>query len=128
MIRYITRNQTVTFRVALFVASGAITFLATTQQQDHPVLRDISDKTTHFLAFYALALLVDFSFPKSGMGFSKVVALLTYGLLIEVIQGFLPHRTASLLDLFADGVGIALYKLSLSLVKRLPFLDLRWRV
>ncbi len=85
-------------------------------------MKDMSDKANHVLAFYVLALLVDFSFPKDNLGLAKVLALLTYGLLIEIVQSFLPNRTASLLDLVADGVGIVLYKLSLPLLKHVPAL------
>jgi len=103
----------------------AITHLAFTPQQ-YPVLRDISDKANHIFAFYVLALLVDFSFPKDRLGFSKVFALLSYGLLIEVIQHFLPHRTSSVLDLLADGVGIASYEFSLPVLRHIPLFRRRW--
>jgi len=109
------------------VALIAITHLAFTPQQ-YPVLKDISDKANHIFAFCVLALLVDFSFPKGRLGFSKVIALLSYGLLIEVIQHFLPHRTSSVLDLLADGVGIASYRFSLPFLKHVPLFRRRWKV
>lgn len=120
-----TRTQLITFRLALIGALAAITFLATTRQE-YSLMKDISDKANHILAFYVLALLVDFSFPKDKLGLAKVLALLTYGLSIEITQSFLPNRTASLLDLVADGVGIALYKLSLPLLRHVPALGRRW--
>lgn len=92
------------------------------------MLKDISDKANHIFAFYVLALLVDFSFPKDRLGFSKVFALLSYGLLIEVIQNFLPNRTSSLLDLLADGVGIASYGFSLPILRHVPLFRRRWSV
>lgn len=122
-----TRTQTIIFRVVLFIALGAITFLATTRQ-DYSLAREISDKANHILAFYVLTFLVDFSFPERELGLPKILLVFMYGLLIEIIQGFLPDRTPSLLDLFADAAGIAMYKLSLPLMKQLPFLNLRWRV
>jgi VanZ family protein len=103
----------------------AITNLAITSQQ-YPVLKDISDKANHIFAFYVLSLLVDFSFPKDRLGFSKVFALLSYGLLIEAIQNFLPNRTPSLLDVLADGVGIASYRFSLPVLRRVPLFRRRW--
>jgi VanZ family protein len=103
----------------------AITHLAITPQQ-YPVLKDISDKANHIIAFYVLALLVDFSFPKDRVEFSKVFALLSYGLLIEAIQNFLPNRTSSLLDVLADGVGIASYRFSLPVLRRVPLFRRRW--
>jgi VanZ family protein len=119
-------NQTAIYRLALILTLGAITFLATTGH-GYPVVKDISDKANHMLAFYVLAMLVDFSFPKTRFGVSKILALLTYGLLIEIIQGFLPDRTPSLVDLLADGVGIAMYKLSVPILTRVPFFCLRWK-
>lgn len=120
-----TRTQLITFRLLLIAALAVITFLATTRQE-YPVVKDISDKANHILAFYVLALLVDFSFPKGKLGFAKVSPLLGYGLLIEITQSFLPGRTASIIDLIADGVGIALYKLSLSLLTHVSAVGRRW--
>ena len=122
-----SRTHIIAFRVVLTVALLAITHLAFTPQQ-YPVLKDISDKANHIFAFYVLALLVDFSFPKDRLGFSKVFALLSYGLLIEVIQYFLPNRTSSLLDLLADGVGIASYRFSLPVLRHVPLFRRRWSV
>jgi VanZ family protein len=122
-----TRTQTVIFRIVLFLALGAITYLATTRH-DYPAVTHVSDKLNHVAAFYVLALLLDFSLPEKQMGFAEILALLAYGVAIEVAQSFLPGRTASLLDLFADAVGIALYKFSLPVVKRLPFLNVRSRL
>jgi VanZ family protein len=120
-----TRAHIIIFRLLLIGALAAITFLATTREESL-LLKDISDKANHILAFYVLALLVDFSFPKEKLGFAKVSALLTYGLLIEITQSFLPNRTASLLDLVADGVGLAFYKLSLPLLRHVSTLGRRW--
>ena len=120
-----SRIHIIAFRVVLTVTLIAITHLAITSQQ-YPVLKDISDKANHIFAFYVLALLVDFSFPKDRLGFSKVFALLSYGVLIEVVQNFLPNRTSSLLDLLADGVGIASYGLSLPILRHIPLFRRRW--
>jgi VanZ family protein len=122
-----TRTQIIAFRIAFFLVVVAITYLAITRQE-FPVVKDVSDKANHILAFYVLTWLLDFSFPQKGLGLSKIFALLSYGLLIEIIQSFLPNRTPSSLDLFADGVGIALYKLSLPVLRRVPVLSRRWRV
>jgi VanZ family protein len=106
-------------RVALLVAAMAIGYLATTPLAV-PAVEDLNDKLSHILAFFTLALLLDFSFPSSRFGFSKIAALLGYGLLIEVVQYFLPYRTFSLLDWAADGMGVALYGFSLPLLRRGP--------
>ncbi|HEY7557733.1 MAG TPA: VanZ family protein [Candidatus Binatia bacterium] len=122
-----TRAQIITFRLILVAALMVITHLATTPQQ-YPVFKHIFDKANHILAFYFLALLMDFSFPKTNLGISKVMGLLTYGILIEVVQGFIPNRMPSLLDLVADGIGIASYRLSMPVLRHVPLLSGRWRV
>jgi VanZ family protein len=113
------------FRIALMITLLAITYLAFTRP-DHPVVPNISDKLNHLLAFYVLAFLLDFSFPSSELGAGKFFVLLVYGLFIEVVQFFLPDRTASLLDLLADAAGIGLYRLSIPALKYAPFVGQRW--
>lgn len=88
--------------------------------------RSINDKVEHGIAFYALALLADFSFPQNGFGRAKMLSLLSYGLAIEIIQYFLPYRSFSLLDLGADAVGLVIYGVSLPMLKHMPLLKKRW--
>jgi VanZ family protein len=121
----LARTKILLFRIALAVTLVVITVLATTQI-DYPAVSSLNDKFSHIAAFYVLALLVDFSTPDSRYTLSKAAPLLGYGLLIEVVQYFLPHRTFSLLDLAADAAGLALYGLSLPLLRRLPVLRRRW--
>jgi len=102
-----------------------ITYLATIELT-YPHVEKINDKITHVIAFYILALLSDFAFPDYNFGLKEVCALLIYGLLLEIIQYFLPYRTFSLLDLVADGIGMAGYFFSLPLIKFVPFLRMRW--
>jgi len=60
------------------------------------------------MAFFMLALLVDFSFPAWTFR-TKVLVLIAYGLSLEITQAYLPYRSCSLFDLGADAVGLALY-------------------
>ncbi len=87
---------------------------------------DINDKVAHIGAFYVSGLLADFAFPRSYFGFNKILLLLGYGLLIEVVQYFLPYRDASMLDLLADASGLALYALTFFILMRPPFIGWRW--
>jgi len=111
------RITLITFRVALVVALIVTMYLATTQQE-FPVIDDTNDKVKHILAFYVLAFLADHSVPKVRFNLSKGLTILGYGLLIEVIQYFLPYREFSLFDLAADGVGIAAYAFSQAVLGR----------
>ena len=107
------------------MAGIVILYLATTSRMI-PVVEDIIDKAEHGIAFYALALFADFSFPQNGFGRAKALSLLSYGLSIEIIQYFLPYRSFSLIDLSADAVGLVIYGVSLPMLKRMPLLKKRW--
>lgn len=114
------------FRIWLLGSLLGIMVLSTAELT-HPVLTSMNDKLGHVLAFVYLAFLVDFSFSESRFNVYKVFLLLAYGLLIESVQYFLPHRMFSLLDLLADGGGIALYALLIPIFRHIPLVKLRWR-
>ena len=66
------------------------------------------DKLNHMLAFAALAFSAHLSCPVSQV--TRLLlhgALLAYGGLIEVLQLFVPGRSAAWGDLLADSIGIA---------------------
>ena len=108
-------------RVALVAAVTAISFLAFTDLAI-PVVASLPDKLNHATAFAVLALLADYGFPTPRFGAAKILALAAYGVAIEAVQSFLPHRQASLLDLVADAAGIGLYALCVPLLLRIPVL------
>jgi len=63
------------------------------------------DKLNHALAFCALAIAARLSFPHATpRGLS--LALLGYGVFIELVQARIPGRSADALDLLGDAVGI----------------------
>jgi VanZ family protein len=113
------------FRAALVGVLVLISVLAVIPLQQ-TVVGDINDKLSHALAFYTLALLLDFSFPGSHYDLKKILPLLAYGLLIEAAQSQIPYRMFSLLDLGADALGLVAYGLSLPLMRHLPVLRRRW--
>jgi VanZ family protein len=114
------------YRIILAAAVAAISFLATTARHI-PVVEDVSDKFNHILAFSVLGLLADFSWPATGFRAPKVLALLGYGLAIEVVQLFLPHRDFSLWDLGADALGLLLYGFSVPLLRNIYPLSERFK-
>lgn len=91
------------------------------------LMEHIYDKARHAAAFSVLAGLADFAFPRSRFGRDKVVWLLAYGVMIEVAQHFVPWRTAEVLDVVADTVGVVGYALMIPLLRKAPFLSGRWR-
>ena len=121
----LSRLNIMLFRLMFFATLLIVTYLATAHIH-YPVIEDINDKAGHALAFYVLALLADFSFPGSRLNLPKTALLLSYGLLIEIIQYFLPGRMCSLYDLTADAVGLMIYWASLPALKYLPLLRRRW--
>ena len=68
----------------------------------------INDKFAHGMIFFVLAFLYSHSFGNN-YGFRPVLILTGFGLLIEIIQYFLPWRSFSLLDWLADIIGIISY-------------------
>jgi VanZ family protein len=112
------RMTIISFRVALVVTLIVTMYLATTQWE-LAIIDDTNDKVKHILAFYVLSFLADYSAPKVRFNLSKGLMILAYGLLIEVIQYFLPYRENSLYDLAADAIGIAAYVLSYPALSRI---------
>ena len=66
------------------------------------------DKVQHALAFFSLAALLDIASLRRYWQW-KVPLLLGYGAMIEVLQAFLPWRSFSVADWFADALGLGLY-------------------
>ena len=94
------------FAISFFICLIAIEFLATTSQEIQPI-QNSWDKANHFIAFFTLYVTFSFGYTKLNV-LTKVLVLLAFGLQIEIVQAFLPNRDFSLLDVFADGVGILL--------------------
>ncbi len=113
------------FRSALIAMLIVITYLSTTRV-DFQIAASVNDKLQHALAFYILAVLADFSFPKKGFNLYKIIPLFGYGVLIETIQYFISYRTFSWLDMAADAAGMMLYGFSLPALKYAPLLRRRW--
>jgi VanZ family protein len=64
------------------------------------------DKANHVLAFAVLAVLGCRSYPKRRI--RVLLGLLAYGVLIELLQALTGYRTAELLDVVADAVGLVI--------------------
>jgi len=121
----LSRTIIIIFRITLVVSLLLITFLAT-MELELPEMTSIDDKLGHVLAFLYLAFLVDYSFPTSRFNLLKILPLLLYGIVIELIQYYIPHRMFSLLDFLADGVGVVIYALLFQILIHVPLFKLRW--
>jgi VanZ family protein len=70
-----------------------------------------SDKSLHFIGFFILSLLLIFTFKNytaKRVYLKSLIIAIIIGIIIEIIQLFIPARSFSLLDLAADAGGIAL--------------------
>ena len=68
------------------------------------------DKVLHFVAFFILSFLLDRSTKQPLISYKAlIICLITFALSIEIIQSFLPSRSAELFDLVADLLGILVY-------------------
>lgn len=107
-------NYTIT--ALFFLSLLSIEFLATTTLEIKAV-HSLWDKANHFIAFFVLYTLLYFShFALKRV--TTVALLLLFGIQIEIVQYFIPLREFSLLDVFADSVGIAIgFVLSAGLAK-----------
>ena len=113
------------YRILLVGLFVAISYLAFTPLRV-PIIERTWDKLDHAAVFLALAFATDFSFPETKYRLGKILPLLGYGVMIEVIQHHLPYRHFDLFDVVADVVGLSLYAAILPLVRRLPMLNRRW--
>ena len=68
------------------------------------------DKLLHFSAFLVLTLFMDLSLKKPLMLYrSALIFLIFYAFLIELVQYFLPYRSAEVFDFVSDLLGILVY-------------------
>lgn len=108
----------ITLVIILFLALGPTSYV--------PFASILGDKVLHIGAFFVLAGLLDIACQQLKYRY-KLFWLTTCGLSIELAQSFIPLRDFSIGDLLADIFGSCLYFASTPLLKRLPFIRLRWR-
>lgn len=78
-----------------------------------PIQITHSDKLFHAIAYFTLGLVWLLSFPKSlkkrSVKYAIVSSCVIYGIVLEVLQGTLTaYRTASLLDIVANTIGVVI--------------------
>ena len=109
----------VTNRYLFWVALVGSYVAAIVPQDMAPHIGNLSDKSTHFIAFAVLTLLLRLSY-QIGIVWTSFL-LLFYAIFIEISQYFTPNRSAELLDVVADVIGIAIGLLLYPLVCKLIF-------
>ena len=96
------------FKIALMICVITICFLAFTVRE-YDMGEHSYDKANHFFAFFILAFLIDFAYPRMAFAGAKINALFGFAVFIELVQYFLPYRSFSLIDIAADIVGVLFY-------------------
>lgn len=79
-----------------------------------------NDKTGHFIAYFALVCSSYFAFYSRSSNRLLLMGALSiiFGILIEMIQYFIPHRTFSWLDALANSGGVILGVIIIVLLKK----------
>ena len=94
-------------QVLLVLAIGVILWLALSANPPRAAGLFDFDKLNHLAAFFVLALLTEYAFPSATVSALKLLPLLGFGLLIEVLQYWVGYRYFEWLDVAADAAGIA---------------------
>ncbi|MDC1314351.1 VanZ family protein [Pseudomonadales bacterium] len=96
-------------QVLLVLAIGVILWMALSANPPGAAGLFDFDKLNHLAAFFILALLAEYAFPSATISALKLLPLLGFGLLIEVLQYWVGYRYFEWLDVAADGAGIVLF-------------------
>ena len=92
------------FRILLAISISIVTILSV-QEVNIESSVNFLDKVLHFLCFSYLTLITWLS-QILNKDLHVYAIVLAYGILIEIVQRFLPYRSFEYLDIFADSVGI----------------------
>ena len=110
-------NYLLVFRVLFWLALIGSYIFAVVPQDMAPKVGSLSDKSIHFIAFAVLTLLLRFAY--SITWFQTFLLLFVYAVFIEFSQFFTPNRSAELLDVVADVIGIGIGLLFYPFIQRL---------
>jgi len=103
-------------KVIFWVALIGSYIAAMVPQDVAPHIGSLSDKGTHFIAFAVLTCLLEYAYAFSRIRTSAL--LFFYAVFIEFSQLFTPNRSAEVLDVVADMIGIAVGMLSVFLIRK----------
>ena len=102
-------NRVWLFRLCFYVAlvGGCVLAFGPAQQGLHA---QWNDKVQHALGFFIMALLAYQAHPRA-RSMVIILGLSLFGLALECVQAYLPHRQFSWLDWLADIAGVLSYVL-----------------
>ena len=93
------------YRLSFMASILVISWLAIAEPASLSSKDLIDDKILHFLCFAYLTIIFKFA-RFTDQDFWVYVIVLGYGILIEIVQMFLPYRSFEFLDILADFIGI----------------------
>jgi len=102
IIQFTWLNKIVLYLALLFSCIAAFSPLTGLEQVN------VSDKVLHLVAFFVLSLLVQIAYPRLGLR-AILFCLACFGLGIELVQAYLPHRSFELNDWFVDLLGTVIH-------------------
>ena len=70
----------------------------------------VNDKLLHACGLFLMAFLAHAAHPQA-RAYLPFIGLVLFGLGIELVQALLPYRSFSIMDWFADALGVAAYHL-----------------
>jgi VanZ family protein len=118
MLKYLYLLSKKQFKVIFFITVAVILYKALTPSFGEPLFYFKNmDKVLHASAFFVLSFLLNRSSSNIHKRIRNILALLGFGVFIEIAQSFTGYRDASIADIFADLVGILLFQLSYSFLK-----------
>ena len=105
------------FRILLVISISIVTILSIKEVNIEPSVKFL-DKALHFLCFSYLTFITWLS-RILNKDLHVYVIVLAYGILIEIVQRFLPYRSFEYLDIFADFIGIIAGLIIIKILKNL---------
>ena len=109
------------FKILFFITLTVVFILAMVQSDHVSIEYEHADKLKHMAAFFTLSLLLNRASSTLKSRMRNMLSLLLFGIFIEVVQLYFPHRESSLSDVIADFAGIVLFQVSYSILKFIEF-------
>ena len=109
------------FKILFFITLIIVLILALVPNDHISLEHAYADKIKHITAFFTLSLLLNRASSSIKTRIRNMVALLLFGIFIEIAQLYCPERSSSISDILADLVGILLFQLTFSFLKFVQF-------
>ena len=106
------------YKILFFIFTLIVVFVFAVIPND-PLFEEYyyADKIKHLIAFFTLSFLLNRASSDMAQRFRNMSYLMLFGIFIEFIQYYLPQRTSSIEDIFADVAGILLFQFTYSFGK-----------